>query len=125
MLSAPKEKVFSYLSRIENLPRWATEFCHQLKVVHGKHKVITCPAMGGVELFIQIRADQKTGVIDYLAGSTQDQMTAWPARVVELSDGSCAFLFTMFQGPGVTDEQFQGQHESLLREFDNIKREFS
>lgn len=29
--NAPKEKVFDYLSNIENLPKWATGFCRTLQ----------------------------------------------------------------------------------------------
>jgi len=124
VVSAPKEKVFRYLSNIENLPKWATEFCHELKVVDGKYKVLTCPAAGNMEVFFRIQADEKTGVIDMLAGPTEDQMAVFPTRVVELPGGSSAFIFTMFQPPGLPDEQFQAQYESLKKEFENLEREF-
>ncbi len=122
-LSVPRWKVFHYLSRVENLPRWATEFCRELKVVDGKHKVMTCPAAGGQELFFEICADDRTGVIDMFAGPSEEQMTVFPTRVVELPDGLTAFLFTMFQAPGMSDEQFELQHDNLKREFENIRRE--
>ncbi len=121
-LPVPKDRVFQYLSHIENLPRWATEFCRELKVVDGKHKVFTCPAAGSQELFFQIRADEKTGVIDMLAGPTEKEMAVFPTRVVELPGGFTAYLFTMFQAPGVTDVQFETQYRNLTKEFENIKR---
>jgi hypothetical protein len=31
----------------------------------------------------------------------------------------------MFQAPGQPDEQFEGQYASLLREFENLEREFA
>lgn len=36
VLSTPKEKVFAYLANIENMPKWSTEFCKQLKTVDGR-----------------------------------------------------------------------------------------
>jgi hypothetical protein len=39
-------------------------------------------------------------------------------------DGSTAFGFTMFQGPDMSDELFESQHESLKREFSNIEATF-
>jgi hypothetical protein len=30
----------------------------------------------------------------------------------------------MFQAPGQPDEQFESQHASLLREFENLERRF-
>lgn len=31
VLDAPKEEVFGFLSRVENLPQWATEFARELR----------------------------------------------------------------------------------------------
>ena len=38
VLSAPRERVFAYLADVENLPRWATEFARELKVVDGQQR---------------------------------------------------------------------------------------
>jgi len=120
-LHAPKDAVFSYLSKIENLPEWATIFCKELKQVNGKYKVLT-PASG--ELFFEIQADKNTGVIDMYAGANEKQMGIFPVRVIDLPNGACVILFTMFQTPGMTDVQFNAQYESLQKEFENIKKEF-
>jgi phage regulator Rha-like protein len=31
----------------------------------------------------------------------------------------------MFQGPGLSDELFESQHQSLLRELENLERQFA
>ena len=121
VIPATKEKVFSYLSDIENLPKWATEFAQELKVVDGKQKIAT--PMG--ELFINIRADEDSGVIDTFAGPSEDQMGVFPSRVVELPGGYSAYLLTMFQPPEMSDEDFAGQYESLAREFGNLESIFA
>src|SRR6266852_9390918 len=100
-LHASKESVFSYLENIENLPKWATVFCKELKKEDGKYKVVT--PMG--ELFFDIEADKKTGVIDMFAGPNERQMSIFPVRVLEMPGGASMILFTMFQTPGMTDEQ--------------------
>ena len=41
---------------------------------------------------------------------------------VALPDGSTAYSFTMFQGPGMPDELFDAQHASLQRELANLER---
>jgi hypothetical protein len=120
ILPAPKERVFRYLADIANLPKWATEFARELKVVEGKHKVVN----GLGEFYFEIHADDETGVIDMLAGPTEDELALFPTRVVALSGGRSAFTFTMFQAPGMPDELFESQYRSLLREFENIEREF-
>ena len=121
VLPAPKTQVFSYLSKIENLPHWASEFARELKYENGKAKVVN----GLGEFYFAIDADERSGVIDMYAGPTEAEMGVFPTRVVGLPGGSSAYTFTMFQAPGVPDELFESQYESLLREFENIRREFS
>ena len=36
VLEAPKDDVFAYLARVENLPEWATDFARELKYEDGK-----------------------------------------------------------------------------------------
>ena len=121
VLDAPKEQVFSYLSRIENLPSWATEFARELKYENGRPKVVN----GLGEFYFELDADEKTGVIDMYAGPSESELGLFPTRVVGLPDGGTAFTFTMFQAPGMPDELFESQYESLVREFENIRAEFS
>lgn len=120
VLEAPKDDVFEYLSRIENLPEWATEFARELKWRDGEAVVVN----GLGELVFRIQAEPDTGVIDMLAGPSADELALFPARVVSLPNDRSAFTFTMFQGPGMPDDLFESQHASLRREFENIEREF-
>ena len=76
------------------------------------------------EFFVEIRADAESGVIDMLAGPEQDALLCFPTRVVATPEGGSAFTFTMFQASGQPDEQFESQHTSLLREFENLRRRF-
>jgi hypothetical protein len=121
VLPAPKERVYDYLSSIENLPKWATEFARELKVEQGRAKVVN----GLGEFDFAIDADPETGVIDMYAGPSPDELALFPTRVVSLSETSAAYTFTMFQAPGMPDELFESQYQSLLREFENIRQEFT
>ena len=121
VLDAPRDDVFAYLAEIENLPRWATEFARELKHEGGKTKVVN----GLGELFFELDADPDTGVIDMLAGPDRERLLCFPTRVVATPVGGSAFTFTMFQTPGQPDEQFESQHASLLREFENLERRFN
>lgn len=121
ILDAPSGEVFAYLSDIENLPDWATEFARELKLVDGRHKVVN----GLGELFFELRPDETTGVVDMLAGPAEDELALFPARVVGLPDGTSAFTFTMLQAPGMPDELFESQYESLLRELENVRLKFA
>lgn len=121
VLDAPKDVVFDYLSRLENLPEWATEFAQELKDVDGKPKVVN----GLGEFFFSIDADRKSGVIDMYAGPTEEELALFPTRVVPLGEDRSAYSFTMFKAPEMADELFESQYESLRREFANIRSRFA
>ena len=93
VLDAPKNLVFDYLSKIENLPHWATEFAQELKYEDGKAKVVN----GLGEFYFSISADAASGVIDMYAGPAEDQLALFPTRVVPLGKDTSAYLFTMFK----------------------------
>jgi hypothetical protein len=121
VVPAPPTAVFEYISDIEKLPEWATEFARELKRQGEDYKVVN----GLGEFYFEIKADSQTGVIDMFAGPCKDQMAIFPTRVVTLPDGGTAFSFTMFQAPDMPDELFESQHESLKREFTNIQAAFA
>jgi hypothetical protein len=120
VLPAPRSRVFAYLTDVENLAEWATEFAREVKIVDGHHKVVN----GLGEFFFEIRSDEATGVIDMLAGPTLEELALFPTRVVELPTGSSAFTFTMFQPPGMPDALFESQHASLVRELAGLEQRF-
>jgi hypothetical protein len=121
VLPATRKQVFDYMSDIERLPEWATEFARELKRDGQDYKVVN----GLGEFYFEIRADPETGVIDMFAGPSKDRMAIFPTRAVELPDGRTAFSFTMFQGAGMPDELFDSQHQSLKREFANLAAVFA
>ena len=121
VLDAPRDEVFDYLSRLENLPEWATDFAQELKYEDGTAKVVN----GLGEFYFLIDADVKTGVIDMYAGPSEEELALFPTRVVSLGDSRSAYSFTMFKAPGMPDELFESQYESLRREFDNIRARFA
>jgi len=121
VLPAPRDVVFKYMSDIEKLPEWATEFARELKREGEEYKVVN----GLGEFYFEVRADPRTGVIDMFVGPSKDRMTIFPTRAIALPHGRTAYSFTMFQGPEMTDELFDSQHRSLQREFANIERVFS
>jgi hypothetical protein len=118
VLDADHTSVFDYLSDIERLPEWATEFARELRRDGDDYKVVN----GLGEFYFAIDADPRTGVIDMFAGPSKREMAMFPTRVVSLPGGRTAYSFTMFQGPDMPDELFEAQHASLQREFANIER---
>ena len=117
VVDASYRRVFDYMSNISNLPEWATEFARELCEDEDGYRVIN--NLG--EFVFEIRADERTGVIDMYAGPTHDQLAIFPTRAVGLPDGRTSYSFTMFQSPDMPDEVFDSQYESLKREFENIE----
>ena len=117
VLPASRERVFEYMSDIRNLPEWATEFARELREQDGKYRVVN--NLG--EFVFEIRADERTGVIDMYAGPSRDELAVFPTRAVALPDGRTSYSFTMFRAPGMPNELFESQHASLKREFENIE----
>ena len=99
-LDTPPDEVFAYLADIEKLPEWATEFARELRLVDGRYKAVN----GQGEFFFEIHADAESGVIDMLAGPTDDTLLCFPTRVVATPAGGSAFTFTMFQAPPIAPE---------------------
>jgi hypothetical protein len=117
-LAASKDAAFAFLSKIENLPKWATRFCKELKKdAEGRDKIVTPQG----EMFFRIEADAATGVIDMYGGPAQGEEAYWPARIVERPGNGSLFIFTAMQYPGVADADFAAQCEGLKAEFEHIK----
>ena len=76
ILHAAQQAVFGFMSDIERLPEWATEFARELKREGADYKVVN----GLGEFFFEIRADEETGVIDMYAGPSEDELALFPAR---------------------------------------------
>jgi hypothetical protein len=121
VLDAPRDEVFDYLSRVENLPEWATDFARELRYEEGRAKVVN----GLGEFYVEIDADPATGVIDMYAGPSEAELALFPTRVVPLGEAGSAYSFTMFKAPEMPDDLFESQYESLRREFDNIRARFA
>lgn len=121
VVERPKAQVFDFLSNIENLPKWSTQFIKKIMLVDGKYKALT--PIG--EVFIKYETDKQAGVIDIYAGPTEKQMTGAFLRVVQLSENSSGVMFTFFQYPDVDDSIWKIFCEWIKIEVGNIKAVFS
>ncbi len=111
------EVLIDLLGKEENLAKWATIFCQEVKK-QGEDYKITTP-MG--EMYFKINKDLETGVIDMKAGPTKDQMWGGYHRVVSDNMGGSIFIFTHLQAPDESDESFHAGCQGLDAEFEVIK----
>jgi hypothetical protein len=120
-VTVPKDKVFSFLSNIENLPKWSTKFVKKIVFTDGKYKAIT--SIG--EVFIRLDTNEKAGLIDIYAGPNEDSMTPAYMRIISLTNNSTAIMFTFFQYSSTSDTIWKIFCEWIKIEVENIKKHFS
>ena len=121
MLNVSRDKVFAFLSNIENLPKWSTKFVNKLSLVDGKFKALT--PIG--EVFIQLEINEMAGLINIYAGPTEENMTPAYLRIISLPDGSTAVMFTFFQYATTSDVIWKVFCEWIKVEVGNIKKYFT
>jgi uncharacterized protein YndB with AHSA1/START domain len=117
-INRPRDEVYAFINKPDNLPKWADGFAKEVKTVDGHHKVVTPDG----EMFLSFDSNPKLGVIDMWAGPTPDQMDVFPVRVIARPDGATVTTMTLFQTPDVDEATFGKQIESLTRETGNLKR---
>jgi hypothetical protein len=121
VVPASRDKVFSFLSNIENLPKWSTKFVKEISLVDGKYKAMT--PIGKV--FIRLDTNEKSSLIDIYAGSTEDNMTPAYLRIIPLNTNSTAVMFTFFQYESTSDTIWKIFCKWIKIEVENIKKYFS
>jgi len=117
----PKNEVFAFLSKVENLTKWASEFVDEVNLVDGKY--IAKNPNG--QVFFRFDTDEKTGVIDMYSGATEEEMTLAPMRVIELPENTTAIIFTIFRHSGVDSHSWRLFCDYAEKEIENIERIFS
>ena len=119
-VSAPRDPVFNFLADIENLPKWAGDYCERVMLQGGRWWALTAEG----ELAVEIAADAGCGVIDLRAGPLPERLTLTPIRVVALSPRRTLVTFTLIEAPDQGEEAFARRHAILLDAVRNFLRRF-
>jgi hypothetical protein len=96
----PRE-AYAYLSDPRNLPAWAPGLCTAIERA-GEDWVATTPHGPVSVRFVEQNA---LGVLDHYVRAEPEAEALNPMRVVPNGSG-CELTFTLFQRPGMNDEQF-------------------
>lgn len=115
-IQAHPKVVFDFVANIENLPKWAAVFCQRLRR-DGSRWIVTTP---GGELAIRYAADPKLGVVDMYSSPAGGAEDAAYSRVIPNGDGS-EYVFSFFQTPGISDDDFARQGAALRKELGVLK----
>jgi hypothetical protein len=100
-IDRPPDKVYSFVSNPENLPKWATGLGGSIKKVNGEW--IADAPMGKVK--IKFAEENKFGVLDHEVVLESGVTINNPMRVIANGKGSEVF-FTLIRQPEVSDEKF-------------------
>jgi len=108
--------VYEYISDPRNLPDWALGFAKSVREEEGGWVVDT--ADGTVR--IAFVPDNRLGVVDHQVTGDGGLNILSPMRVIANGDGA-EVLFTLFQSPGVADDQFRRDVELVESDLQTLK----
>jgi hypothetical protein len=111
------KSVYEYVSDLSNLPRWATTFCLSIKKA-GDDWIAQTP-QGEARIRMTPRND--FGVLDHTVIPSPGVEIFVPVRVVKVKEGS-EIIFTLFQHPGMTNEQFEQDQKFVREDLASLKR---
>ncbi len=112
----PGHEVYNFVRNPENLPSWATGVGTNLRR-DGSRWIIDMPD-GPVEIRFVDRND--FGVLDHFVTTGDGHVFFNPMRVVD-NDVDSEIIFTVFQCPGVSDDQFIADAETVARDLQSLK----
>jgi hypothetical protein len=108
--------VYDFASNPENLPKWVRSFCLSVKKCADGWLMETPTGIVG----IRFAPANQFGVLDHVVTLPDGQSILNPMRVVANGEGS-EVTFTLFQLPGMSDEQFAKDAEMVEADLRTLK----
>lgn len=115
-VAAPLETVFNHLANIENLPRWAGDFCESLWL--GREHWTALTGLG--ELFVVIEADASAGEIVFCVGWNAAAFQRLPMTLSRCTEGTrlrFALAATAGEAEGRIFRALEAELPKLVTEF--------
>jgi hypothetical protein len=100
-INRPPSEVYDFASNPENLRQWTKSFCLSVRKSDDDWQMETPTGWMGIRF---VPAND-FGILDHVVTLPDGQPIRNPMRVVANGEGS-EVLFTLFQLPGMSDEQF-------------------
>lgn len=115
-IACPPARVYAFASNPENVPRWVA-FCHSVRRSGADWIMET--ANGAMT--IRFVPPNDLGVLDHYVIVAPGREILNPMRVVPNGEGS-EFMFTLFQQPGMSDDDFAADAALVARDLETLKR---
>lgn len=115
-IACDAEKVYTFVSNPENLPKWAKTFVKSIKQSGQAWEIDT--AEGSMKIRFAPKND--FGIVDHFINPAPGIEIYVPMRVVPNGEDS-EVIFTLFQGPGMSDEQFSRDQKMVAQDLNTLK----
>ncbi len=115
-IDRPPATVYAFVADPVNLPRWAAGLSGSIEQIAGDW--VADSPMGRVT--IRFADANPYGVLDHAVTLPSGETVVNPMRVVPNGDGS-EVLFTVFQRPGVSDQELAADVQAVRRDLDALK----
>ena len=115
-IDAEPATLVQFLANPKNLPRWAVGFAKSVREESGHWFVRTAAG----EMGVRIVADRASGVVDFWLSPAPGVEALAASRVIPRGRHS-EYVFTQFQGPGMTDEMFRQSVKAVEHELTVLK----
>lgn len=115
-INRPASEVYEFASNPENLPKWVRSFCLSVRKFNDRWEMET--PTGWVA--IRFVPSNEFGVLDHVVTLPNGDSILNPMRVVANGEGS-EVMFTLFQLPGMSDEQFAKDAEMVEADLRALK----
>lgn len=116
-IARPPRAVYEFAVQPERLPWWTTSFCRSVRRLGEEWQLETPTGWIGIR-FVPLN---EFGVLDHVVTLPDGQAILNPMRVVANGGGS-EVLFTLFQQPGMSDEQFDRDAGMVAADLQMLKR---
>lgn len=116
-IDRPLSDVYAYAGDPANLPQWAPGLAQKVEQVDGQWWVDS--PMGRIKLDYAPRND--FGVLDHSVTLPDGDTNYNPVRALADGDGT-EVVFTLRRRPGVTDDEFARDEQTIRADLDALKR---
>ncbi len=115
-IDLPRAAIYKFASNPENLPQWVQSFCLSGRKSGDAWQMETPIGWVG----IQFVPTNEFGVLDHVVTLPDGQSILNPMRVVANGEGS-EVMFTLFQLPGMSEEQYSQDAEMVEADLWSLK----
>ncbi len=116
ILRDPKS-VYAFVSNLENLPQWATTFCRSATRSNDGWTIDTPQG----PMTMRVTGNNDLGIVDHAVIPADGAAVFVPMRIVPNGPGS-EVLFTLFQRPGMSDDQYAQDMRLVEQDLTSLKR---